>query len=182
MAKGELTITEALAEIKTIGKRIAKKQESILPYIARPEGMKDPLERDGGSVDFIQRERQGIVDLEQRIVDLRARIAKANVKTHVTIEGTERTIADWLTWRREIAPARQRLLATLRNGVTQARAQAQQRGFGVVSAVAQIGEVKPTDMLINVSEIELEKELEELQTIMGALDGQLSLKNATTMI
>jgi hypothetical protein len=35
---------------------------------------------------------------------------------------------------------------------------------------------------VNLSEVELSKESEELEHILGDLDGQLSLKNATTII
>lgn len=44
-----LTITEALAEIKTVGKRVEKKREFIKAFLARQDGVKDPLEKDGGS-------------------------------------------------------------------------------------------------------------------------------------
>ena len=44
-----ITVTEALAEIKTTQKRIEKKREHILNFAWRQERMKDPLERDGGS-------------------------------------------------------------------------------------------------------------------------------------
>ena len=60
----KLTITEALAEIKTIEKRIDKKRQSLQPYIARMDGVKDPLEKSGGSAAFIKAERQAIGDLQ----------------------------------------------------------------------------------------------------------------------
>ena len=53
-----ITITEALAEIKTVGKRVEKKREFIKSFLARQDGIKDPLEKDGGSYQAIARERQ----------------------------------------------------------------------------------------------------------------------------
>lgn len=180
-----MTITEALAEIKTIGKRITKKREAVQSYLARQEMLKDPLAADGGSVVFIQRERQAIADLEERIVGLRRAIAKANAETIVAVNGDKRSIADWLTWRREVAPGKQQFLAALRTRVEQVRREAIQKGLNVVSAataVASVGETKPSDVLVNVSEAELAKEIEAVETELGALDGLLSLNNATTQI
>ncbi len=54
MAK--LTITEALAEIPTIEKRIEKKREFILNYLYRQSSVRDPHEKDGGSTVLIVRE------------------------------------------------------------------------------------------------------------------------------
>lgn len=181
-----MTITEALAEIKTIEKRIAKKRESILGYLARQDMLRDPLAADGGSVAFIKRERQAIHDLEERVVALRRAIATANASTVFAINGgTARSIADWLTWRREVAPGRQQFLTGLRDRVERVRREAQQKGVNVVAAASAVttgGDGKPTDVLVNISEAELAKDIEALEEELGNLDGLLSLKNATTQI
>ena len=179
-----LTITEALAEIKTIGKRIAKKREGIQLYLARQEALKDPLAADGGSAEFIARERQAIDDLETRLVMLRAFIAAANARTPVTVAGVTRSVADWLTWRREVAPGQQAFLGQLRARVESVRQQAASKGYGVVSAtaIAGAGDLKPTDVWVNVSEQALAQEIEHLELVLGSLDGQLSLTNATTTL
>lgn len=175
------TITEALAEIKTLGKRVAKKREFVQTYLARQDALKDPLLADGGSPEAIRRELQAITVLEQRVVELRAEIAAANASTPISIGGVSRSIADWLTWRREVAPARQQFLAQLRARIEGVRQQALSKGFAVVTASASVGDAaKPTDVLVNVSEAELAAEIEALEATLGDLDGQLSLKNATT--
>lgn len=43
-----MLITEALAELKTLNKRVEKKKEYVKAYLYRQEGLKDPLEKDGG--------------------------------------------------------------------------------------------------------------------------------------
>ncbi len=53
-------------------------------------------------------------DLEQRAVALRRAIQSANDKTVLAIGGSEMSIADWLVWRREVAPGRERFLFELR--------------------------------------------------------------------
>src|SRR3990167_9133141 len=179
-----MTITEALAEIKTTGKRIAKKREAVACYIARQDNLKDPLANDGGSVEFIKRERQAIGDLENRIVELRAKIAAANARTGVTVEGETRSVADWLTYRREVAPGQQQFLNNLRGGLDGLRKQVAAKGLGLVNATATVNtaEVKPTDVWVNISEKGLAEEIEHLETVLGGLDGQLSITNATTTI
>src|SRR3954452_7996422 len=103
----QITITEALAELKTIDKRIEKKREFVLAYLLRQEMFKDPLEKDGGSVSAIRREMQAIGDLEERRITLRRAVQQANERNSVVVGKQVRTIADWLVWRREVAPAQQ---------------------------------------------------------------------------
>ena len=181
-----MTITEALAEIKTIEKRIQKKRDSIQGFLARQDMLRDPLAADGGSVEFIKRERQAIRDLEERVVALRRAIAQANAQTTFAINGgTARSIADWLTWRREVAPGRQAFLTTLRDKVERVRREALSKGVNVVAAASAVttGDGgKPTDVLVNISEAELAKDIEALEEELGSLDGLLSLRNATTQI
>ncbi len=175
-----MTITEALAELKTIGKRIEKKRAYINSYLMRQEALKDPLEKDGGSATVIHRERQAIGDLEGRHVAIRLAIQKVNQETPVTVEGIKKSLADWLTWRKEIAPDQQQFLAAIRTQVDRARTMALQRGATAVSGGAEA--TKPQDVIINVDEAALAKEQEQLETVLGGLDGQLSLKNATVLI
>src|SRR5215831_611359 len=99
----QITITEALAELKTIDKRIEKKREFVLSYLLRQEMFKDPLEKDGGSVSAIRREMQSIVDLEERRITIRRAVQQANERNSVMVGKQTRTIADWLVWRREVA-------------------------------------------------------------------------------
>jgi hypothetical protein len=119
-----LTITEALAEIKTIQKRIVKKQESVSGFLFRQDLARDPLEAQGGSKAHIAAERQAIADLSARVVRIRAEIQKANANTTVTIAGITRSISDWLVWRREVAPGAKAFTNTLRQTLGNIRQQA----------------------------------------------------------
>jgi len=175
-----LTITEALAELKTIQKRIDKKREYLMTYLVRQDGIKDPLEKDGGSVTVIARERQAIADLQTRHVAIRTAIQKINQSTPIVIGETTKTIAEWLTWRKEISPGAVAFVNKLRQGVVSARTQAQQKGWGVV--MAGQAAAQPSDVLVNIDESALAQEAEQLETILGTLDGQLSLKNATVIL
>lgn len=175
-----ITITEALAEIKTIQKRLASKREFIKANLVRHEGLKDPLERDGGSFQLISRERQAIGDLENRIVTLRRGIQTANEESVVTINGTSRSVADWLVWRRDVAPGLKEFLAMMQGRLNSVREEARRQGSSVVSNSSEAQ--KPTDLIVNINEQGLAKEREMLEDTLGQLDGQLSLKNATIQL
>lgn len=175
-----LTITEALAELKTIQKRVEKKREFVGGVLARQEGFRDPLEKDGGSAKVIAQERQAIADLERRHIAIRMAIQKVNQETPVTVDGETKMLAEWLTWRKEVAPGEQMFINKMRATLTNLRAQMQQKGFQVLSASDTAR--NSTDLIINVDEAELAKQAERLETILGGLDGQLSLKNATVLV
>ena len=90
-----------------------------------------------------------------------------------------RTIADWLVWRREVAPVQQTFLANIRARIEQARQEAARKGAGLSK---DIESAKPNDVIVNVNEQELAREIEGLEDVLSTLDGQLSLRNATLMI
>jgi hypothetical protein len=172
------TITEALAELKTIGKRIEKKREFIASYLGRQEKFRDPHEKDGGSAAMITRERQAVRDLEERSIQIRNAIQLANRENTIAVEGRERSIQDWLCWRRDVAPGQQQFLKAVQRQVLNLRQQAQAKGY----AVNPTDDAKPDDVIINVNEAEMAGEIEQMETVLGTLDGLLSLKNATITI
>lgn len=175
-----LTITEALADLKTIDKRIEKKRTQIRTFLVRQDAFKDPLTKDGGSSEYVKREQQAICDLEDRKVMLRRLILFSNLNTFITVSGVSKSIAEWLIWRREVAPGRQTFLSGLRTTIDSTRRDCQVRGGSLV--VPGTSDAKPSDIIINLDEAELGKQTEILEEVLGTLDGQLSLKNATVVI
>jgi len=172
-----LTITEALAELKTTAKRIEKKHEFVRAHLMRMERLKDPLEKEGGAYASIEAARQAIHDLEERIVRIRRKISEANLQTTISVQGETRPVADWLVWRRDVAPKAQGRVNDLASGIAQVRKDMLQKGVQVV----QPGETARTeDVVVNVSETKLAQEREHMELVLGELDGQLSLKNALT--
>lgn len=178
-----ITITEGLAEIKTIGNRLEAKRTFIGAMLARQEGVKDPMEKDGGSSSVIEKERQSIRDLQTRIIDIRRGIQRANEQTTVTINGVARSIADWLTWRRDVAPGEKAFLVNMRDALGRLREKAKREGVTLVAGDRSIAETTtPTDWVVNIDEHKLAQEIEQMEETLGQLDGQLSLKNATVTI
>jgi hypothetical protein len=175
-----MTITEALAEIKTISKRIQSKREFIGQYEFRVDSLKDPLEKDGGSASSIASAFQAVDDLEIRLVSLRQSIAKANDETTISIEGVEKSISEWLIWRREIAPNKALFLHRLAMALTSARDQVRRQP--VSWNKPNLEQEKTVDIVVSIDEKKLASDRELLQNILGQLDGQLSLKNATVLL
>ena len=122
------------------------------------------------------------IKIQKRHVLIRTAIQRVNQSVEISLSGLTMPICEWLTWRKEIAPERQRFIGQVRQAILTARHQAQTKGYGVVSAVATTADTKPTDILINMDEAALAREAEKLEDILGSLDGQLSLKNATVTI
>lgn len=175
------TITEALADLKTIGKRLEKKRAAVTPYLWRQDGLKDPLAKEeGGSAGFVARERQAIEDLEERVVHIRTAIQQVNLITPLTVQGEGHTIMEWLNWRKEISASQVAFIKTLRTEVLTIRKTAQSKGVAVVGP--GVTPEKSQDILVNVDEAALVREAERLELVLGELDGKLSLLNATTMV
>lgn len=181
----KLTITEALQEIKTINSRLVKKRETVLKYIVRDSRVRDPFEDKGGSNAYIKQERQSIGDLEARIIAIRTLIQQANLTNILAIEGVEKSVAEWLTWRREVAAGQKQFLQQIFSTIQQTRTALQQKGGKIVAmASAQVSFDKdaPIEALVAVDEQETIQMIEGMENVLGILDGRLSLFNATTTI
>lgn len=174
----KLTITEALAEVKTIQARVEKKRQAIANYVVRDGRLKDPLAEDGGSLEWVRRERQAVGDLMARMVAIRGAVQAANRATTVSVNGRPRTIVDWLNWKKEVAPGDKAFLASLSNTIGRARNQAKANNMSMVEG--QDG--KAGELVVALSEAELSAEIEDMETTLGELDGKLSLVNATTFV
>ena len=174
----EITITEALAETKTIAKRIENKQQFILLYLFREERIKDPLIKEGGAEKVIGQEMQSIADLNERKVAIRRQIQDANANYSITVGKETRSIADWLVWRREVASNMKTFYMELRKKIEVARTVARSRGSTISSGEGS----RPDDIVVNLNEQTISQKIETLEETLGVLDGMLSLKNATIRI
>lgn len=175
-----MTITEALAEIKLITKKVAKKREVIQGHLTRYEHLADPYAASGGSAQMIKEEIQSVGDLEDKLVRIREAISKANLETQVTVEGETRSIYGWLAWRREVAEESKNSFTRWYSGAANALKAAGERpqvtkeeATGITFLVKLVGNVDLKD---------LAQKAERVTTMVQRLDGLLSLKNATITI
>lgn len=174
----KITITEALAEIPLALKKINKKSEFIQSYLLRQASQRDPHEAQGGSFQLVANEIAAIDGLFEYIIKLRTAISSANDKNSITIGNKTRTISEWLVWRRDVAPIKVSLLKSRLDQISATRNQALRSGRSLVTSDPGV----TNDIIVNVNEAELYAMAEELETQLGLLDGQLSLKNATIEI
>jgi hypothetical protein len=172
-----LTVAEALAEVQTIRRRIDKKQQLIAAYLLREQQYRDPLRAEGGSAAVLAGELRSVAALHERTVLLRRLIQNAYEGTAVSFGGRTRSLADWLVWRREVSARRAGFLKALSTRIHKARLSAARRGRATAAPAD-----KPRDVVVHLNEQELAQDIEGLEELLGYLDGQLALKNATVTV
>jgi ribosomal protein L7/L12 len=172
-----LTVAEALAEIYLIDRHVGKKQQLIVAYLLRSAEYRDPLLAEGGTAAVLAREMQSIQALHERKLLLRRRIQAANESTTITFGDEARSLADWFVWRREVSTRRGHFLGALRSRIDQARREAGQH-----ARARPAGEGSGGDLVVHINEQELADETEQLEELLGYLDGQRALRNATMTI
>lgn len=153
-----MTVTQALAEIKTIPKRIDKKHTAILRHLAYDARLKDPISQAGGSGLYVQRELQSIRDLELRLIDLRLAVQKSNLTSVIKVGRRELSVAGWLAWKKDVSESMRQRLHSMSLHIEGAR--------------------RNMDATVNMDETLLTAEIEELERIMGELDGLLTMHNS----
>lgn len=172
MAKKTITITEALAELRTIAKRIAAKEEFIGGNIGRHSMAVDPHEGDGGSPKLVAEAMQARRDLCDRVVAIRTAIQKKNLSVVLSVAGQEQTVAEWLAWRRDVDSMDRNFLTKTARTISQTRQRIRN----------EIPEGMEADLLPHLNEKELAEAIEHHETVVGELDGQLTLSNSTNTI
>lgn len=176
----KITITEALSEINLIGKKIKSKQEKITGALVRYEHMPDLYAAAGGSEKMITEETQSMRDLMTKLARIRSAVSQANITNKITINQRERSIHDWLTWKREISESEiefaKKVHMTIKHNVDQIQKQPQ--------LIKQENTTEPqlAKLKVNTDFAYWIKESEELCDVLEKLDGQLSLKNATIFV
>ncbi|MGL4557996.1 MAG: hypothetical protein ACRCV5_10865, partial [Afipia sp.] len=141
---------------------------------------KDPYEKDGGSEVMMKKEMQSLKDLRLRLIAIRSAIAVANTTIKLKIGEDERSIFDWLTWRREIYPTQIKYFRDLLEQLS--RYQKQEHERPTVTNIP--GSEKPVlvEYVYSIDRKTLQDHIDAIEEQHGKLDGLLSLKNATTEI
>lgn len=162
-------ITHGLTEVKTIDNRIQSKSNDILEYVSRPANMMDPLEKKGGSEKFVGEVMQSIKDLEQRKIDIRVAITKANSENTITIHGVTRTIAEWLIWRSHVVDSQQHRSRSILKKINKMRN---------ITSDIKTEDNKSLQTTVCIDEKGLLEGLDLNEEILGVLDAELSIANA----
>ena len=165
----EVSVTKALARIKTIESRLDQKRENVGAYAARDASRVDPIKEEGGSPAYVGRLLNSIRDLESDLVGVRTAIQKSNFENKLTVCGETKTVQEWLNWRREVLPARKMFLNDILRGVDMDRRHLARRD-------------RPDDLKVHFSEEQMREELAKLVEIEKTLDEELSVYNATVTV
>jgi hypothetical protein len=177
-----MLITEALQQVKILTDRIQKKQRVVTQYATHNSLFVDPLHKVGGSAKTVTEELASISDLEENLVKIRVAIQKKNLEVSLTLEGTTRTIAEWLIWRRDVAPGTSNFKAVLSNSISVARNKLESEVKQATARAVEGQAVKEVNLVVHLDEKALAASSERLGVILGNLDGKLSVFNATTSI
>jgi hypothetical protein len=174
-----MTLTEAFAEIEAINRHLTLQHAFLLALAVRPANLRDSLASTGGSAAMVAQEMQSLKALEDHRLAVRRAVRAVAQSATITIGEQTRTIADWLEWRRKVAPGRRSLLRSMRESIQSARKQAQDWNYAQPEGNVS---VRPIDIVVNVHEPDWARQSEFLEEALGSLDGQLSLKSATLTI
>lgn len=173
-----MTITEALAEIKLIEKKVVTKENHVLGHLWRMQSQPDIL---GDSDAELKKEIQSVSDLRKRWVEIRKAIAVANSETKIAIDGEEKTILEWLSWKREIAPNELQFHHQVHNRVKAKMDEIASRP-SLFRDQKEDNVVKLDSLKLNVDYSLHVTAASKVQEVLDKLDGQLSLKNATIQL
>jgi hypothetical protein len=178
-----MTITEALSEINLIKKKLISKRAAIQQTLVRATHMPDVYEKEGGSRQFMSREMQSIADLNLRLIRIRSEISRVNQTTFITITEGELTISqsihDWLIWKREVIKDLLSFMqqvthaVKMHNDTASKQPQVYKDEKDAVALVKYEVNIHYPDWMLTQA---------NLNAALEKLDGQLSLKNATTFI
>ena len=94
-------------------------------------------------------------------------------------------IAQWLTWRKEVGPKQLEFVNSCLGRIRGVREECKKRGYAV-NARESASEVahgwKPGEVTFHLNEGKLLDEQEELDALLGELDGKLTMINSRTEI
>lgn len=172
-----MNIAHGFSEIRLSEKKISHAEAFITQNLARGASLIDPYADKGSSQkEEVERSLQSIHDLEERIVDIKLAIARANASTSFTIDMVTRTVAEWIIWRQTSADRQLKLIqdvaATIRRLGNEHTASLRGLALG--------RDTKPDQMIFFLDEQWVRDQLDRHEEIYEKLDAELSVFNATT--
>ncbi len=183
-----ITITEALGELRLVEKKLEKKRNGVQTYLC---GYTEPLSAQGGSTKYVASERESVDALMDRHIAIRIAIQESNRNESITIDNEGRTstqtIAEWLTWKRELSNNHRRFLSSCIQRIEQFRTDHENTWHKQKQASKDLDQNDmPTPeepkLLVHADEKELRDQLADLDYQLERLDTALTLHNSTVTI
>lgn len=130
----ELTIADALTELKRIKKLLLKRNEYIARYSSKKRGNKDEIEN---QKDFIAQTFQSAKDLIQRFTDIKLAINKSNLETTITFKENTLSVAEAILFKQQFYQMRTDLYNSFGPAVGLAQVNAYVRAIGALGTLSQ---------------------------------------------
>jgi flagellar motility protein MotE (MotC chaperone) len=166
-----MTIVEALKRLRIIEKKVQSNCTEITRYASGLSTRKPVFESEARQRKEVSSLVQSSADLLKEYLDLKRRIEVTNLNTTVEIEGSSRSIAEWLIVKRKVAD----LLISVYNSMNDTAAAGERREDRMYSAPGAAAQV-----VRYYSEEEKNKLLRKMMDQKAAIDGRLEVINATT--
>jgi hypothetical protein len=176
--KNELTIAEALRELKLIDNLLTKRRANIARYCSKKKNSIDEIEKQKA---FVKEQFQSARDLLTRYKDIKLAIQKANLDSTFTFNKQEYTISEALLYKQYLKEQYELLY----NSFTPRNAQTQLQALQLRGAVQLTEEeLKAANLVpeLYYDERKIQIYKEDLLTFMAMIDALIDKTNHATTI
>jgi len=177
--KTEMTVAEALTELKRIAKLSARRNRNIARYSSKKKGDPDEVE---GQKAWIAAQYQSAKDLIERWTKIKLAINDSNLETIIEFEGKKFSVAEAILFKQQLYEMKNNLL----NSFTPKTGQDQIRTH--LGAIGRLDLTKEEMTAINMvpelmyNEAEMIKAKEDLLNLYSFIDALIEKSNHNTVI
>ncbi len=177
-AKKEMTVAEALTELKRIAKLLKRRNQNIRRYSSKRKGAKDEVV---GQRAWVDAQYQSAQDLIVRWTLIKLSMNTSNLVTIITFEGKELTVAEAILFKQKLYEMKGALLNsfTSEQGQSQVQAHATIRPGNLTDEELAKIDLVPELMY---DEAELLKEKDDLLNLYSFIDALIEKSNHNTVI
>jgi len=177
--KTEMTVAEALTELKRIAKLLLKRNKNIRRYSSKKKGELDEVE---GQKAWIEAQYQSAKDLIKRWTAIKLAMNTSNLETIIEFEGEKFSVAEAILFKQQLYEMKKDLLESF----------TPERGQQLIQAhMSQVGRMELSEeerAAINLvpelmySEAEMIKAREDLLNLYSFIDALIESSNHNTVI
>jgi len=176
----EITIADALTELKRIKKLLVKRVQNITRYSSKRKGGKDEIEN---QKKFITSEYQSAKDLITRYKNIKLAINASNLDTMLTFEKKTFSVAEAILFKQQFHEMNNQILNSFSANTGLAQINAYTRMIGGLGALTQ-EQLEKIDMVPELlyDEAEILKSKEEQLNLYSFVDALIEKSNHNTNI
>lgn len=176
----EITIADALTELKRIKKLLVNKNQHILRYSSKKRGNKDEIEN---QKKFIAGAFQSAKDLIQRYTDIKLAINKSNLETILTFGKDTFSVAEAILFKQQFYQMKNDLYNSFTPNTGLAQVNAYVRAIGALGTLSQ-EQLEKLDMVPELlyDEAQMLKLKEANLNLYSFIDALIEKSNHATTI